>query len=317
MSYSIGTGSNAYNAVNLKLNYGRQTHSKAREKSEFLNVLEYKRELNHVRQLFTGRYKWDMDSLNISNRYVEEKLFYHQFLCFHNHPLMGWIILPANPLEYNVYGEPTAFNLQGYNYSYDIEYDINSTESVLIYDNKSLNIPFIEFSRYAELISDVDRTCEVYANAMKKPLHIVTDFDNKKSAQLLFNSITRNDAFVSYDAKMFPKDANENPILQQFTSDHNANDLKGIYMYKKNVYEEMLSRLGIDCSSMRKAAQLTEDEVNKNESMCKLILSQAQECREEAVKKMNEISGLNIKCEPVADISEFDDYTPPENSKEE
>lgn len=310
MNYSHGNGSNAYDAINLKLNYGRYTSSKAREHSENLNVLEYRRELNHVRQLFTGRYKWDMDSLLISNRYIEEKLFVHQFLCFHNHPLLGWVVLPAAPLEYNVYGEPTVLALNGYNYSYEIEYSVDSEDSVLIYDNKALNVPFIEFSRYSEIIADLDRTCEIYSNAMKKPVHLATNFDNKKSARMLFNSITRNDALVTYDIDMFPKDAADNPIITQFTTDHNANDLKGLYMYKKNIYEEMLARLGIDCSSIRKEAQLTEDEVNKNEDLCRLILMQATECRQEAVKRMNEISGMHIVCEPVADISEFDDYKP-------
>lgn len=300
-----GNGSNAYDALRLKVNNGRLTNSKSREHSAMLNAIEYRRELNHVRQLFTGRYKWDVSALNVSNRYIEEHLFYHMFLCFFNHPQLGWVILPANPLEYNVYGEPTKLVLQGYNFTYQIDYHINSEDAVLLCDNKALNVPFVEFSRYATLIADIDRTCEVYANAMKKPMHIPTNFDNKKSANILFNSITNNDALVTYDINMFPKDGNDIPIIQQLTTDHNANDLRGIYMYKKNVYDEMLARLGIDTSSMRKAAQLTEDEVNKNESMCKLILSQAQECREKAVERMKEISGLHIVCEPVADISDF------------
>lgn len=306
-------GTNAYDALMLRRHYGKgKLKNMSREYSNFLNNLEYRREVDHIRLLFSARFRWNVKELNISNEYVEQRLFYNAFMALYKDSSLGWLLLPASPIEWNAYMEPTKLLIQGYNYNKTVPYSVDSEDVVLLYDNNLFLAPCIEFMRYASLISDVGRSCEVYANAMKKPLHFVTDVDNKKNAEYVFDSITQNDSYVMYNAKMFPRDEMGNLLIEQFKTDHNAQDLKGLDMYKHSLYDEMLGRLGIATTPIRKQAQQTEDEINKNDEMCRIVLNQATECREKSVERMREISGLNITCELVDDIS-LDDWEGNEN----
>lgn len=299
-------GSNAYNALVLReLGYGFGTKPKLmkREYSQFLNNFDYRKEFDFIYKLFVARFKWDVSSLNMSNQYPEQKLFFNRFLCFFKDHSYGWLLLPATPIGWNVYLEPSRLLVQGYDFQREINYSRDSEEAVLLYDNVAFQAPFVDFQRYASLLSDVGRTCEVYTNSLKKPIEIITDFSGKKSAETIIDNITQNDSYILHDIKNFPKDEMGNSIISQLKRDINANDLKGIDMYKHSLFDEMLGRLGITTTPMRKQAQQSEDEINKGDDMCRLVLSQATECREEAVKKMVEISGKEITCEVVDDIS--------------
>jgi len=298
-------GTNDVNAMTLRREYGRGIRKNLkREYSKIMNQMEYTRELNHIFLLYCSRFKWDLKALNIPDEYMEQRLFYNRFMCYYNDPTLGWILLPATPVGWNVYMQPTELLLQGYNYSKTIKYSVDADDAVLLYDNVSYNIPAIEFMRYAALISDVGRSCEVYSNALKKPLGFATDFSNKKTAESVIESISVNDSFILYDVEMFPKDDSGTPIVDVIKSDHNAQDLKGLDMYRQSLYDEMLGRLGIATTPVRKQAQQTEDEINKNDEMCKIILAQADDCRTKAVEKMIDISGKEISCEIVDNIGD-------------
>lgn len=304
----VGIGTNAINQLALRENM--QTINLKRQQRKLaatLNVIEQDNLLTIATNLFMSRFTWECNELNVSSYYIEKNLFYNGLLCFYKHDTYGWVLLPATPLTFNIYGEPLTIMLNGYGTSFEITYSVNADNAVLIRDNPLGSIPNKIFSRYATLLADLNRTCEVYANAMKKPIYFKGNgLHDKKTQEQVFDNQNNNEFAVYLDTSYIDnksRDLGHGPdSISEYQSDHNAEELRGLYMYKRNLFAEMLSLMGIQNLDVNKGAQLTSEEVNKNDDMCKIILYQAQECREEAVKKMNEISGLNIKCEPLYDM---------------
>lgn len=295
------SGSNISDALLLRRNLSYYiTGSKRRESTHLLNRLEYLYELDNVFNLYCSRFKWDLTELNVSDTYIDANLFYNAYMCFYNHPSLGWIILNANPTKWNIYNEPVELQLNGFDFTLSIPYEVNSEDAILIYDNPSRVAPFGYFSYYASVIADTARSCQVYANAMKSPTIIPSSFDKKKSAENFVTNINTNDPYVLVDSELFPdKDIEGNKDFKSICMPHSGDGLKALYMYKKSLYEELLTRLGIDNTAVRKEAQVSDDEVNKNELLTQIHLMNAYDCRKKAIARMIELSGKNIKCEVI------------------
>src|SRR5699024_4173816 len=83
---------------------------------------------------------------------------------------------------------------------------------------------------------------------------------------------------------------------------HNATDLTGIFMHKKTIFDEFLSKIGIETSNIYKKAQASSDEINKNDEMTNIILADSYDCRKIAIEKLAEMSA-NLECRPI-----FEDF---------
>lgn len=301
------TGSNAIDSLLLKRNIANYiTGTKSRRNSHLLNQIDYINELDHVFTLYCSRFKWDLSELNVSNSYIENSLFFNNYMAFYNSSSYGWIVLPATPIGWNIYGEPVQLILNGFEKTFEVDYSVNCEDVILFADNRGNSAPFNYYSRMCGKLSDLGRACEVYANAMKSPTIIPTSFDKKKSALDFIQNINTNDPYILVDEKFFPTTEIGDKLIEQFNMPHTGEGLKAMIMYQKTLYEDMLTRLGIDVIAVRKEAQVTDDEANKNDLLCKVMLSQAYDCRQEAVKRMVEISGKNITCERIEPLERRD-----------
>lgn len=300
-------GTNAFDAYHLKSTTGKKSGVINEHEARRLNHIDYINELDHVKNVYCARFKWNLSELNVSDEYIEKCLFTSGLVAFYKSPTLGNIILPARVGKFNIYGEPGELILTPMNGEViTVPYSVNSSEVVLFKDNPSGSIPFIIYDRYATIIADLMRTCDVYSKGLKKPWIAVGDFDDKKTIEQINSNIQNNEYLVVIDRKFFKNKEGEleTPELKQ--SEHNATDLRGIFMHKQSLLAEMYAKLGIETSIIHKSAQVTEDEINKNDAAVKIILAQAYECRQASLKKMNEIAGTNIQCEVMLDLSEDD-----------
>lgn len=307
--FSNGTAgaSNAYDALLLKRNYGRYDLDKQNPKNAVnLNQVDLSNELDFIISLYMSRFKWNTEDFNVSNYYMEYNLFFQGLMVCFKDSKFGWIILPATVTDFNVYGEPTKVTAHGVGYSRTIDYSIDSDKVVLIRDNPACCIPYRLYRRYAGLIADMGRTVEVYSNSMKKPIIFKGNFDKKKSFETAFHNQNNNEFAVYVDTSLIKDSDDQQGEIETWQTDHNGNDLRVLYMHKQSLYSEMMSKMGIDSQLVHKAAQISTDEINKNDLMCELILRQSNECRKEAIAKIIDISGKNITCENIVDISKIE-----------
>lgn len=290
-------GDNYYNGRGLKRSFSRLWKNRQDHKNaEMINAYDKDNELNYILSIYISRFKWIGKPLEIfTPQYIERNLFFNGYLIAFKDKTKGFMILRGTPTGFNVYNEPTAYNVVGTNY----QAVVSAEDCVVIRDNPYMYAPIRIVDRYCDLIADTGRSCEVYANAMKKPVTVTGSFRKYLSIKQIFMNTFNNEFFRVIDTKLFADTAN--PSLEYFQSDHNSTDLRGLFMYKKNLFDELLMKLGITSNMMNKGAQLTNDEVDHNNVMARLSLEMNYECREQATKQLSELAGEDIKCENIVD----------------
>lgn len=299
MSVQLGgnAGTNSFNARSMKQSYPRWHGNRTNKRvSEQLNYIDFNNENDYIFNLYSSRFLWGVEKLNMTSAYPEKMLYLSPFVVFYRSKTLGWLLLPAAPAGYNAYGEPTAVNAFGYNgFSETVAVDYD--KMVLLYDNPAFVPPEITFCRYAQLIADTGRSCEVYSAAMKKPVTFFGSFDEAKSIQTIMDNLQRNEMYMFIDESLLIArgekglvDNDELREIRTFQTDHNSADLMGLHQYKLNLIEEVRCKLGIEVNHINKAAQVTEDEANKSDSTSNLILLQALTVRKKAVEKMNKLA---------------------------
>lgn len=275
------------------------------------NAVTFQLEFDHVIKLFTSRFKWDLSAFDVPNNYLENNIFYSGVMACFKHPFYGYLLMPCSISRYNFMGLPVEIIIQAFT-SFDmIGFPYTTTEFVLMYDNPAMTLPVSLFRKYAFDVSDVARSCEVYQNGMKKPIIMAGNFNKAATLNRIVNQKLSNEYYVTLDTSTL-KDNGLSPDLKPFfNTSHNAADLKGLFMHKQNLYDEMLRKMGICSNTINKAAQVNNEEVNKSDTMAKLVLASSLECRLEANRKIAEFAGKNITCEiPIELVNPFAAETP-------
>lgn len=300
----ISPATNAFNAQTGRYIGGKffdPTYANDPKNAQSLNLASAANELINIKQLYCSRYKWTCDNESIPVDYIESMLFHNGMMAFFNDDTYGWMLLPCSIRTLNVYGQPETV-LVSFPFSGVANRVLHRDEFVLVRDNPANNIPYFTVQYYTRLIADVGRSCEVYAQGMKKPMIIVAKFENEKGRKVFLNNISRNETHVVIDKSTIDDLGTTLEVLQN--SSHNATDLKGLAMYKTDLYNECVAKLGIVTPTVMKQAQVNKDEINKNDTMANIVLQGTFDCRQEAVKKIYEMSKITLTCAPATDLSD-------------
>lgn len=311
--------SNYSNAQNLK------THGSKLDNTDIYNDPKVAAILNrnamavtemNILQLYTSRFKWECDDKTIPVEYIEYMLFYNGMLAFFESQEYGWLLLPCSILTVNVYGEPEEVSV-ALPIGTKATINLKKGDFILLKDNTAMNIPFITVQHYARMLADTERSCDVYARAMKKPFIISGNFKNSQSRKQFVQNIQNNETYVVIDESMVEATKEMKVMLD---TSHSSEDLKGLQMYKQNMYNECIQKLGIVTPTVMKAAQVNEDEINKNDTMANIILDNCFSCREEINKRIFELSGITLKCtmpDNLVKDEEVDEEPAPPSKQEE
>lgn len=313
----VTAATNAFNAQSGKFYHGKFFDPKFAndpKNAQVLNLATAANELANIRQLYCSRYKWSSDNPNMPVNYIESMLFLNGMLAFFQDADYGWLLLPCSIKRLNVYGEPDQVTVM-FPFQDKSNSVLNKGEFYLLRDNPANNIPYFTVQYYTRLIADVARSCEVYANGMKKPLIAAANFTNQQTKKQFMNNILMNESVVLLDEANL-KDLGT--ALQVFqNSSHNAGDLKGLAMYKTDLYNECVAKLGITTPTVIKQAQVNKDEINKNDTMANIVLNGTYECRQEATKAIFDMAKISLTCELAADLTDgIDDKIDPNNKPE-
>lgn len=284
--------SNYFNAQSF------QTPDNKSKTSSNLNFNTYLIERQNLIQLYCARFDWSSPSL-LSTKYIENMLLHFGLAAIYE-TKSGWLIRPAVVKEFTLWGEPltvTAYQST----TQTIDLNVLDGRVVLIKDNQAGNSPIKIIEHYSRLIADVSRSCEVYAKGLKKPLILEGKIESEKSRKQIVSNIHDNESYIVIDSNAI-KDLTSGLSVHQ-NSSHNAGDLKGLEMFKNSLFHECLARLGLTTPSELKKVQLTEDEVNKNDVFSNIIIGDSYKCREEATKKLYELSEIELTCELPPDLN--------------
>ena len=256
------------------------------------NMRTYRLYLDQILEIAIARYKWNGLPKTIDERFLELTLCgKNGTVLFFNDENIGFLALPCTMSgRFNVYNIPIqrrAYAVNGYQANRD------DTNSVIIYSNQLHNgmSVYNRLVQYAKDLYLIDSIIMVNVNAQKTPLMLLADEKQMLTLKNLYMKYDGNQPFIFGDRN----DLNPNSIQALVTGAPYVADK--LYELKQNIWNEVLTFLGVPNVQMNKKERLITDEVNRGlggvfASRYSGLLSRRQAC-----EQINEMFGLNISVE--------------------
>ena len=256
------------------------------------NMRTYRLYLDPILEIEIARYKWNGLPKTIDERFLELTLCgKNGSVLFFNDENIGFLALPCTMSgRFNVYNIPIqrrAYAVNGYQANRD------DTNSVIIYSTQLHNgmSVYNRLVQYAKDLYLIDSIIMVNVNAQKTPLMLLADEKQMLTLKNLYMKYDGNQPFIFGDRN----DLNPNSIQALVTGAPYVADK--LYELKQNIWNEVLTFLGVPNVQMNKKERWITDEVNRGlggvfSSRYSGLLSRQQAC-----DQINEMFGLNISVE--------------------
>ena len=248
--------------------------------------------IDHTQEIFNrflnlaiNRFTWDNLPQGIESRKLEEFLIRYGMVAFFNDDNYGNMILPCfNTSELNVYYEPTEVNVMGHKYDKKISID----DVVLIRNNATADNDYDDLLTFATRINEIELTMDINLNAQKTPYVILCDEKERLTFKNIINEVRKFKyaIFGTKNLKMNNVDVlnTSSPYL-----------LDKLQQQKRELFNELLSFLGINNNNVEKRERLLVDEVNANNEFILVNLEHMYEERKKACDLINAKFGTNIQ----------------------
>ena len=257
-----------------------------------LNSDTYNDYLYRMKKICLSMFEWVNLPVSMNARFLEICLFYIGQAALLYDDTYGYINTMAADGGYiNLYGLPTEIQCYSYRFNqrrtlYMSETGAEKGEECILVMNNYERVPTAStINLFALRLSEADRTCDVNIKGQRTPLLITTDQKSYFTLKKMYEEYDGNTPAIFADKNIITADAmkalkTEAPFI--------AND---IMLYKKEIWNEMLSFLGIQNLS-EKRERLISNEIDSNNELLNLNLQALLVPRKEACKQFNEKYGL-------------------------
>lgn len=262
-----------------------------------LNEATYYDYLNRFRRIALSIFEWVNLPKTMNARYLEQCLYFFGQASLIKDEKYGFINTKCAGSGYvNIYGLPSKFNCFSYDYKTmrDLYMGINpmkpkeeqEKECVLVMNNWDRVPTAGSMELYAWRLYLAQRSCDVNISAQRFPVMVVGDEKQRLMLENLYNQYNGNQPFIfgnknQLNAEMLKVMNTEAPyVVDKLTE------------YKKEIFNEALTFLGINNVSVKKKERLTENESSENNELVNLNLQAMLAPRLEACRQFNELFGL-------------------------
>lgn len=268
------------------------------DESAILNNRTYVQYVNRLTELAISMFEWKGLPESVDSRYIELHLFSNGCMVYFDDEVMGNLCLDCT---YNggldVYGYPilrraySSYN--GYNRL------LKNSNSVIIWNNL-LHIPSeADIRAYARRLWMLDRIIDVNANAQKTPILVQGNEKQRLSLVNLYKEYDGNAPVIFGDNSLNTEGLKSISTGAPYVADR-------IYELKTQIWNEALTYLGISNINIQKKERLITDEVTRNQGGTVASRYSRLEARRQAVERINDMFGTNIKVNYREDYQEID-----------
>lgn len=268
------------------------------DESAIINNRTYVQYVNRLTELAISMFEWKGLPESVDSRYIELHLFSNGCMVYFNDEVMGNLCLDCT---YNggldVYGYPilrraySSYN--GYNRL------LKDSNSVIIWNNL-LHIPSeADIRAYARRLWMLDRIIDVNANAQKTPILVQGNEKQRLSLVNLYKEYDGNAPVIFGDSSLNTEGLKSISTGAPYVADR-------IYELKTQIWNEALTYLGISNINIQKKERLITDEVTRNQGGTVASRYSRLEARRQAVERINDMFGTNIKVNYREDYQEIE-----------
>lgn len=269
--------------------------------SALVNDLTFTDYLNRFKKVALSVFEWVNLPKSMNAQWLEKCLYYNGMATLLKDKNYGFINTNCcSNGKLNIYGLPTNLNC------YSFEYQTNRKlytglmtglteaqkeareyyECILVQNNWDRTPTAGSMELFALRLYEAERTADVNIKAQKTPIMVLVDEEQRLLMENLYNQYDGNRPFIFGDKKQLGSD-----ILRAIKTDAPFIADK-IIDYKKEIWNEALTFLGINNIMVDKKERLITDEANSNNELINLNLQSYLAPRQEACRQFNEKFGF-------------------------
>lgn len=264
----------------------------------YVNNATYFDYLNRFKKIALSVFEWVNLPKSMDARYLEKSLYYHGQAGLLKDSKFGFInTLVADSGTVNIYGLPTKLNCYSYQYNTirslytglegiteDRRKYLETKQAILVQNNWERVPTATTLELFAYRLYECDRTCDVNIKAQKTPVLILVDEKQRLLMQNLYQKYDGNQPFIFGDKNQLGDGQN---LINAIKTDAPF-VVDKIMEYKKEIWNEALTFLGINNIMIDKKERLITDEANSNNELINLNLQSYLAPRQKACKEFNE-----------------------------
>lgn len=259
-----------------------------------MNDLTFYDYLDRFRKVALSVFEWVNLPKSMNSMWLEKCLFYEGQATLLKDKNYGFINTKCcSDGDINIYGLPSS--LHCYSFQYDTSrklytgLDSNSDEfeDCILVQNNWERIPTTgTIELFAYRLYEAEQTSFTNIKAQKTPVLLLVDETQRLMMENLYSQYDGNKPFIFGDKKQINQDT-----LKAIRTDAPFVADK-IIDYKKEIWNEALTFLGINNIMVDKKERLITDEANSNNELINLNLQSYLAPRQEACKQFNEKFGF-------------------------
>lgn len=262
------------------------------EDAQLLNSATYTDYLERMKKIALSMFEWQNLPDTMNSRYLEMCLYYKGQAALLKDDTYGFINTQAADSGYiNIYGLPTLLNCWSYSYNsqrnlYVPDSDDTASDSCILVMNTFERVPTCStIELFAKRLAEAQRTVDINVNAQRTPVLVLTDKNQEFSLRNLYAQYEGNSPVIYADRNQLNTDAirtidTQAPMIVDKIMD-----------YKREIWNEFLSTLGISNLSEKRERMVTA-ETDSNNELVNLNLQSFLVPRQQACEEFNKLFNL-------------------------
>ena len=260
-----------------------------------INDKTYMDYLNRFKKIALSVFEWVNLPESMNARWLERCLYYNGQACLLKDKKYGFINTNCSSAgKINIYGLPT--DLQCYSFEYQQKRQIytgltgidgQEYKDAILVLNDWEGVPTAgTMDLFAYRLYEAERTCDVNVKAQKTPVMLVVDEKQRLLMENLYSQYDGNQPFIFGDKSQLSEEmlrsiSTNAPVVFDKLTD-----------YKKEIWNEALTFLGVNNLMIEKKQRMITDEASSNNELINLNLMSFLAPRLEACRQFNELFGL-------------------------
>lgn len=241
--------------------------------------------------LAEARFVWDGLPETVNERYLERVLHRHGLAVFFEDPRLHafFALHAAGTGDVDVYGDPKAFRVTGNRY---INREISSKDCVPIWTNRNrVNDQWI-VNYYAAALAEAAETVRVNALNSRSPMILALSQEQRLAGENFYRQVAEGQPVIFTVKDDMGRGLAES--VQALDNRQSPNAISDAIRVKKEIWDDAMLALGIQCAPPDKKERLVDDEVEAIQGQTAAFRGVAIGARQEAADAINERYGLNV-----------------------
>lgn len=241
--------------------------------------------------LAEARFVWDGLPETVNERYLERVLHRHGLAVFFEDPRLHafFALHAAGTGDVDIYGDPKTFRVTGNRY---INREISSKDCVPIWTNRNrVNDQWI-VNYYAAALAEAAETVRVNALNSRSPMILALSQEQRLAGENFYRQVAEGQPVIFTVKDDMGRGLAES--VQALDNRQSPNAISDAIRVKKEIWDDAMLALGIQCAPPDKKERLVDDEVEAIQGQTAAFRGVAIGARQEAADSINERYGLNV-----------------------